>query len=42
MKNMKSNKTNLEIIKRKLLKQERINEELELKIKYLEEEKKLF
>jgi len=39
---MKSNKTNLEIIKRKLLKQERRNEELELKIKYLKEEKKLF
>ena len=39
---MQRDKEKLEVIKRKLLRQERKNEELELKIKYLKEEKKLF
>lgn len=39
---MKSDKEQLEILKRKLLREERKNEELKLKIKYLKEEKKLF
>ena len=39
---MKSDKEQLEILKRKLLREQRKNEELKLKIKYLKEEKKLF
>jgi len=39
---MQTDKEKINILKRKLLKQKRRNEELELKIKYLKEEKKLF
>jgi len=39
---MQSDKDKINILRRKLLKQKRKNEELELKIKYLKEEKKLF
>ena len=39
---MQSDKDKINMLRRKLLKQERKNEELELKIKYLKEEKKLF